>query len=117
MKLYKYMLFFLLLYILTFISFLITLLLGVSTVVEEDPKFFFLVSISSFFAAFLLSESNFFEEDIILGTIAVASYATFSLTLVNFSFLSNSFLTIISSFLFSSLGSFIKGRARRIRKC
>lgn len=108
MKLYKYLLFFTTLYVLFFVSTLITLSLNLSTVVEKDTRFILLVLVSSFAVSLYLSEKDYFEEGLILGTVAVAAYITFSLTLINLEFLLNSYLEVIGLFLFSFFGFFAK---------
>ncbi|MBO3801587.1 MAG: hypothetical protein QXS21_02655 [Thermoproteota archaeon] len=108
MKLYKYLLFFTLLYTLFFISTLITLSFSLNSVIEKDIRFILLVLISSFSVSLYLSEEDYFEEGLILGAIAIAAYVTFSLTLINLDFLLNSYLEVIVLFLSSFFGFFTK---------
>lgn len=108
MKLYKYLIFFALLYVLFFASTLLTLSFSLTTVVEKDVRFILLVLISSFAVSLLLSERDYFEEGLILGAIAIAAYVTFSLTLVNLEFLLNSYFEIIALFMSSFFGFLAK---------
>jgi hypothetical protein len=89
-------------------STLLTLYLNLTTTVENDFRFIFLVLTSSFLVSLYLSEKDYIEEGFTLGMIAVASYAMFSLTLINLNFLLGSYVEIIAVFLSSFLGFLTK---------
>lgn len=108
MKLYKYLVFFTMLYVLFFVSTLLTLSFSLTTSIEKDIRFILLVLISSFVASLYSSERDYFEEGLILGTVAIASYVTFSLTLINLEFLLNSYFEIIVLFFASFFGFLTK---------
>ncbi|MGB9759142.1 MAG: hypothetical protein ACP5IT_03665 [Thermoproteota archaeon] len=108
MKLYKYLIFFTLLYGLFFASTLLTLSFSLTTVIEKDIRFILLVLASGFTASLCLSERDYFEEGLTLGAIAIAAYVTFSLTLINLEFLLNSYLEIVALFLSSFFGFIAK---------
>ncbi|NHV06367.1 MAG: hypothetical protein HA495_03405 [Thaumarchaeota archaeon] len=108
MKLYKYLIFFTLLYSLFFVSTLLTLSFTLTTVIEKDIRFILLVLASGFTVSLCLSERDYFEEGLILGVIAIVAYVTFSLTLINLEFLLNSYLEVITLFLSSFFGFIAK---------
>lgn len=108
MKLYKYFIFFTLLYVMFLASTVFTLYLSLTTTVENDFRFIFLVLASSFLVSLYLSEKDYIEEGFTLGMIAVASYAMFSLTLINLNFLLGSYVEIIVVFFSSFLGFLTK---------